>query len=515
MARAGLRSRAAFGDYQTPISLAREVVSTPSLRNLTPSSVVEPTCGTGNFVLAAISKFASIRQVFALDINSDHIRTLARRLREAGVANGACLTQDDFFATDWHKVLRQLAEPILIIGNPPWVTVADLGSLSSSNAPARQNHQKLPGIDALTGKSNFDISESILLRMIESLEGKRATLAMLCKTTVARKVLGQVWKRRMPLTHAEIRHIDARTSFGIAVDACLLICSFNQTIAAPSCLEFAGLSDDTPDRAFGLVDGILVSDSKAYEKWIHLQGHSPYHWRSGIKHDCAKVMEFRQSGRLLVNGFGQIVDIEDEYVFPMAKASDVRNGRLAQTHRRVLVTQTNLSQDTDVIKRTAPRTWAYLQAHSTMLDSRASSIYKRRPRFSMFGVGDYSFSTWKVAVASLYKELKFEVIGPREGKPVLLDDTCYFLPCAHRLEAETLADMFNSETAREFFSAFTFWDAKRPITIGILERLNVVALAHELGQEGALSHLQDPEKSPNGRSHQLPLLNLDGPSNKI
>ena len=70
-----------------------------------------------------------------------------------------------------------------------------------------------------------------------------------------------------------------------------------------------------------------------------------------------------------------------------------------------------------------------------------------------------------------------------DGKPVVLDDTCYFLPCDSEQQARELTALLNSEPARRFFTAFVFWDSKRPITIDLLQRLDLSKLAHELGRE--------------------------------
>ena len=75
----------------------------------------------------------------------------------------------------------------------------------------------------------------------------------------------------------------------------------------------------------------------------------------------------------------------------------------------------------------------------------------------------------------------FVLIDPWEEKPVVLDDTCYFLGCKGLYEAETLAGMLNSDPARQFLSSLTFRDGKRPITAAVLRRLNLVSLARELG----------------------------------
>ena len=72
---------------------------------------------------------------------------------------------------------------------------------------------------------------------------------------------------------------------------------------------------------------------------------------------------------------------------------------------------------------------------------------------------------------------------PSSGKPVVLDDTCYFIPCQTEEEAACIADMLNSEATQQFFSAFIFWDAKRPVTVELLQRLDLLALAKELRME--------------------------------
>jgi hypothetical protein len=96
-------------------------------------------------------------------------------------------------------------------------------------------------------------------------------------------------------------------------------------------------------------------------------------------------------------------------------------------------------------------------------------------------VGDYSFAPWKVATSGLYKKISFKVVGPFQGKPVVLDDTCYFLPCDSEQDARQLCRILNSDIARGFFSAFVFWDAKRPVTAELLERLDLNKLSAELG----------------------------------
>lgn len=197
-------------------------------------------------------------------------------------------------------------------------------------------------------------------------------------------------------------------------------------------------------------------------------------------------MELEREDQGFRNKLGELYNLEATYIYPMLKSSDVARERVPVPSRWMLVTQKTIGEDTAPIKFIAPKTWAYLMHHSELLDKRRSSVYKGRPRFSVFGVGVYSFSPWKVAISGLYKRLHFAVVGPHAGKPVVLDDTCYSIPCQSENEAHYLGRLLNSKVAEEFFRAFIFWDAKRPITVSILNRLNLIALARELGSEDAI-----------------------------
>jgi hypothetical protein len=192
-------------------------------------------------------------------------------------------------------------------------------------------------------------------------------------------------------------------------------------------------------------------------------------------------MELRQTnGLTLENKLGEHVSIEPDYLFPLLKCSDLANGRI-EPERFVVVTQRRVGEDTSVIAKNAPRTWRYLHSHSKLFDARKSSIYSSRVPFAIFGIGDYSFVPWKVAVSGLHRIPRFALIGPVGKKPVLFDDTCYFLPFENENEAQVVAEILNSEECKEFLASLTFTDSKRPITVELLQRLNIRALAEDCG----------------------------------
>ena len=192
-----------FGDFQTPPSLAKQACQLLAVQGLAPASVIEPTCGIGNFVLASLDTFAQAR-VVGVEINAAHVEKLTASLARHAAKARAEVIQGNFFDFDWSALLGRLAEPVLVVGNPPWVTNSQLGALGSQNLPQKTNFQKHVGLDALTGKSNFDISEWMLIRLLELLRDWQATLVMLCKTAVARKALVHAWKSGIGVQAAEM-----------------------------------------------------------------------------------------------------------------------------------------------------------------------------------------------------------------------------------------------------------------------------------------------------------------------
>ena len=192
--------------------------------------------------------------------------------------------------------------------------------LGVDNRPVRVNTEGLPGLAAMTGKSNFDISEWMLRHLVEQGQRRGIELAMLVKTTVARRVLSHAAATGLALERASIHRIDAQRHFGASVDAGLLWVRTGGG-ALQRCPVYPTLDADEPVAELGVREGRLVADVDAHDRSADVRGTSDPPWRSGIKHDCAKVMELRRREGRLVNGHGDRVDIEAEHVHALLKSS--------------------------------------------------------------------------------------------------------------------------------------------------------------------------------------------------
>ena len=466
------KRRIEFGDFQTPDGLALAVCRRLAVLGISPDVVIEPTCGVGAFVLAAAEAFPDARQILGFETNGAYLETLRAKLASTRNPDRIRLEHADFFTTDWRGKWLDVSGSVLVVGNFPWVTNAAQGAIGGSNLPEKSNFLAHRGFDAISGKANFDISEWMLLEVLRWLEGRSGDVAMLVKTAVARKVLAHAQRQGAAVRDAFLIGIDAKKEFGASVDACLLVMRFT-TDQSLACHDYTIFSDleDRVGRRVGHRFGLTVGDLDAFEASAHLIGASPQKWRSGVKHDASAIMEFTRTERGLENGLGELVELEPDYLYPLLKGSDIGSAK-AWRGKYVLATQRRVGEATAGIREAAPLTWAYLERHGAQLDARGSTIYAKNPRFSIFGIGDYAFQPWKIAICGLYKRLRFRLVGPIDGRQVMFDDTVYYLSFDTEEEAVATLAMIESEPARGLLSSLIFWDEKRPVKTSILNVLD-------------------------------------------
>jgi hypothetical protein len=487
-----------LGDFQTPPELVAEVLL--ALGPIGPrwTRVLEPCCGRGHFIRGLLDLAQPPREIQAIEIQESHYHA-ARALVAGESARGVPvkLIRADLFELNLKSDLTWRDNgPILVLGNPPWVTNSELGILASTARPPRRNIKGMTGLEALTGASNFDVAEACWLKLASELADQQPTIALLCKTSVARSILEFAHRAPLPLTAATVQRIDAAHWFGAAVDACLFCVTLGDAQSMPvralTVPVSSGLGQRKPDRIMGFAHGRLVPDLLSYEKWAFADGKCPMNWRQGLKHDAAGVMELRRdltSGEWQ-NRAGNSVAVEPDFVYPLIKGTDLACPRGANGARAVLVTQTRLGDNTAQLAERAPRLWRYLQSNRATFAKRKSSIYRGQSAFALFGIGPYSFSSYKVAISGLHKDPKFRALGPIQGRPVMLDDTCYFLPCSNALEAAVVTALCNDPITLGLIGSISFREAKRPITKKLLQRLDFLAILEKADRQSLVARAQ-------------------------
>lgn len=480
--------RVSYGDWQTPITLANAVCERHALKFGVPDVVIEPTCGRGAFVLSALEKFPNLTEIHALEINPQYTTELKLNILLNALASSRQKHPDiyiynaDFFESDFSSIINHCKNRnfnLAIVGNPPWVTNSSQGKNNSTNIPLKRNSYGLRGIDAITGKSNFDISEYIALQLLKVSQINRGGISFLLKNSVIRNIVSKQKTENIHIGNIEQELIDASMEFNVSVDASCFSAQFD---CEPSVTcRVKDFYTNIFIKEFGWFNNSFVSDIRLYENYAKYDNISPFIWRSGIKHDCASVLELVKSNGVYTNGFGEIVQIEEELIYPLLKSSDINNYKENQFRKFIIVPQRKVGNDTSSLKYSHPLTFSYLTKYENEFSSRKSSIYKGKDKFSIFGIGDYSFKPYKIVVSSLYKTIKFILVSQYDGKPIIVDDTCYQLDFYSLEEAKCILEALNSAEMSSLLQSLIFKDAKRVVTKSLLMRLDLMQLCKDKG----------------------------------
>src|SRR5690554_1857362 len=287
--------RAEYGDFQTNSDLANKVTLHLASKNISPEIVIEPTCGKGNFIIASLRNFKNIKNVFGVEIYKPYVWETKFSVVDFFLSNPntnkpeISIIHCNVFDFDFNAIAKKhSANDILVIGNPPWVTNSKLGSLNSTNLPKKTNFKNHSGLDAMTGKGNFDIAEFITLTMVETFQDMKGHLLLLVKNSVVKNIVFDQNKNRYKISEIEKHCIDSKKEFNVSVEASLFYCKLN-TEPEFECAEFSiyttnelrtirrtnRRNEERKSNRFGWLSDKFVSNIDNYSNAEQIDGKCP------------------------------------------------------------------------------------------------------------------------------------------------------------------------------------------------------------------------------------------------
>lgn len=436
-----------LGDFQTPLFFADEICE--YLKNdlkITPDIIIEPTCGIGNFLNSA-SKFFPEKELYGIEIDENKLNKVNQTIPNLKLIN------EDIFTFKFDKFNKN--NSFLIFGNPPWITNNELSQTDSNNTN--------------NTKSNLDISQSIILKLIEDFKDTKSTIALLCRTIVSRNVFIELIRNNIDYSFIKQINFNSSKIFKFNADACIFVIQFGGKTKTDKICEVSDISN--PSKIlykFGFVSDRFYSNMNNIPP---IDGKCQIEWRQGVKHDCSTIMELTYENDYLINKNKEIVSIEKSLLYPLLKSSHLKKPIVNETSKYVIITQKKIKQDTSYMKTEAPKTWKYLNDNKEYFDKRKSSNYDNTPDFSIFGIGDYSFKKYKVAISGFRKEPLFSLVYCE--KTFMLDDTCYFIGFDYYDDAYITMLILNSRLVKKFLKNIAFLDYKRPFSKRVLKRIDI------------------------------------------
>lgn len=469
--------RREYGDFQTNSILARKVANYVFSKSNDFEFVLEPTCGKGNFLMASIKQSQALKKIVGVEIYQPYVwETKFKILAHFLSTKEAPKPEIDIIhANAFEFSYEALAEntqnlKTLVIGNPPWVTNSELSLINSENLPKKSNFKKHRGFEAITGKGNFDICECISLTLLKCFDKHNGVFAFLIKNSVVKNLIQDQIRNKFRIGQSKKLNIDSKKEFNASVNACLFLTQLNSEPAF-TCKEYDFYRRELL-TTFGWYKDKFVYSVQYYDNSGIIEGKSKFVWRSGVKHDCSKVMELERINGYFKNALGEEIELEDSLTYGLLKSADLKKYKTNSFRKLTIITQKKIGQETKYIKEKYPLTFKYLTTHKDFFDKRKSSIYREKPDFSIFGIGDYAFKEYKIAISGLYKSTHFTLVSPNENKPVMLDDTCYFIGFDNLKMAEIAHYLVNSELVQQFLKSIIFPDSKRSVNKDTLMRID-------------------------------------------
>ena len=215
-----------YGDWQTNLPLAISICEHIKSQGIRPQVIIEPTCGQGNFIVAALLTFDTIKDIYGIEIYKPYLDVLKDKLQKFGKSLenvNIHLYHENIFDFDFRQITEHInGRIVLAIGNPPWVTNSKLSEIGSENLPIKTNFKKVKGLEAITGKGNFDIAEYICIQLIEKFSAENVYFAFLLKNSVIKNLVYEQKAGKASLSNMSQYNIDAQKEFNVSVSAALL-----------------------------------------------------------------------------------------------------------------------------------------------------------------------------------------------------------------------------------------------------------------------------------------------------
>ncbi|MFW9778376.1 MAG: Eco57I restriction-modification methylase domain-containing protein [Candidatus Heimdallarchaeota archaeon] len=156
--------------------------------------------------------------------------------------------------------------------------------------------------------------------------------------------------------------------------------------------------------------------------------------------------------------------VEDFFVYPLLKSRNVEKWRINK-YNYALQMQDPIKRKgygEDWVRTNFPLTYAYLTTFKAELQSRKSKVVRqlieRGPFYSMYAVGEYTYSRFKVVWSQMGKKLKACVISRIHdmylgNKLVLPEHVLAFIPVEDEFEAHYICAILNSTVANLLLGA--------------------------------------------------------------
>jgi len=510
MSRLSRGQRHAGGEHYTPDWLVGHTLDRAGFDGRSGLTFQDPMCGAGAFLAAALLRLrrrqpgltaeALAARVCGMDVNplavlmaraaclqalagAPRRATLRLRISRADALDPACP-----------------AEPAdVVAGNPPWVGWESLTEAQRESTRSLWRHHGLftagggRGMQAILGGGRKDLAMLATLVAAERFLAPGGRLAFVITQTVFKSAGSGAGFRRFALsdgTPLRVTSVDdfsrRRVFAGAGAKTAVLALRKGEATRYPVRWivwpRAGGPGDEqsaepvdprdatsawlhgTPER-IDAMRGILGPSRLRARAGAYTGGANGVFWVRVAERGRGPawvVANMAASGKRPVESIR--APVERSLLYPLLRAADVQAFG-AEPSAWILMTQDPRRRrgiGLDLMESRYPLALRYLESFREPLAARRdrgtrSLIESGAPFYSIFSVSEETMAPWKVVWRRIDSRVRAAAVGPREGRPVIPQETCSFIACRGdrpREEAAFLAGILNSARLNEAAAAF-------------------------------------------------------------
>jgi adenine-specific DNA-methyltransferase len=528
--------RLALGEYYTPRGVADLAVQTLDVADFASETFLDPGCGSGVFLSACIDATRAAldrspdelldvitETIYGIDLNPVAVKSakLGYLLSVLPLLAAADTDRVELpvFLTDALELTRtdtiqyggSTFDPTVdhLVGNPPWIT---WGNLSESIRDAWRETYVEPldllaheGIEMRLGYGNDDISLPFVLVCMYKYLDECGDASFVLKRTATKGPAGRLLRtQRVGSRQVAVRQVhdfNRLKPFGDSVDVDAAIYTFQSDsdpqfpiptsswTAGTTTPEFSSAEQIEKTLAHDATGLVPVDDEDPASSWIRSDaeylalGECEHEIRHGVKDDAKDV--YSVDANLLD-------ELEHDHIYPYLRSKHVVKYGLFG-HDRHLVPLDSANQDNEEeLQTNCPRTYDYLESNRERLDNRSSSWLDGGAFYNVFGLGEYTWSEYKVVWCRLGFKPHFAVVSTVDDeilgeKTVVPGDHCMFISTDNRYEAHFLCGLLNSSPYQQSLDGIAS-QGKSSLSKTVVSRLELPQY-HETAKQEELAEL--------------------------
>lgn len=531
------RVRHAAGEYYTPAWLAEYVLDEAMYRGDPHCRVLDPACGSGAFLTAAIDRIRRQNErlerqqlcnvilsgVVGLDLNplavvsarANYLIALGELAPMVASAEIPVYRRDSILDPCPDQVAA--AGPFdLVVGNPPWI--------AWDNLPADYRQATMPlwlryGLFSLSanqarhGGAKKDLSTLLIYAVADRYLAEHGRLAIVVTQTIFQtRGAGDGFRRFRigvdgpPLKVIRVSDLTERRPFDAANwTATLTLDKGTPTTypvpyirwtrhqggkSVPRQYWAEPIDPSRPSSPWFLrpdrlsVDLASLAGTSDYRARLgaNTGGASGVYWLQlvGREGELVRVRNITGRGKRSVEPVEEA--LESDLIYPLLSWGDIGRFRARSSAHVLLVQDVDSRQgiDEDTLGSAYPRTYAYLSRFRHSLVARAAyrRYQSRAPFYSMYNVGPYTVAPIKVVWRRMDRRVQAavveEVIDRWLGpRPVIPQETCVLIACSTADEAHYLCALLNCSIVSFLATAQSVRGGKGFGSPGMIESLRL------------------------------------------